>query len=134
MLTHHLSASCHPPPWHPPLLTKVGRGPHRPGTHSRGAWARCRCCPLGPVCCRRAGPSPGSNGSSDCCCKPGARAGQRRQHPGELWPPIGPAASVIMAEEPQNPRHTYPVAVALLPTAFCFEERGVPALPLEANL
>lgn len=27
-----------------------------------------------------------------------------------------------------------PMAIALLPTAFCFEERGVPALPLEANV
>ena len=40
----------------------------------------------------------------------------------------------IIAEEPQNLQHTYPVAVALLRTAFHFKERGVPALPLKANL
>lgn len=61
------------------------------------------------------------------------RAGQRCQHPGELPPPTGPAAGTL-AEEPQNPGHTYPVAIALLPTAFGFKEGGVPALPLEANL
>ena len=47
---------------------------------------------------------------------------------------MGPAPADTMAQEPQNPGHAYPVAMALLPTAFCFEERGVPALPLEANL
>lgn len=46
----------------------------------------------------------------------------------------GPALTGIGAEEPQDPGHTHPMAIALLPTAFCFEERGVPALPLEANL
>ena len=57
---------------------KGGQEPRRPATHSRGAWARCRCCPLGPACCRRVGPSPGNSGSSGCCCRPGARAAQGR--------------------------------------------------------
>ena len=40
----------------------------------------------------------------------------------------------IIAEESQNPEHMYPIAIALLRTAFHFKERGVPALPLKANL
>ena len=62
------------------------------------------------------------------------RAGKRCQHPRELWLPTVPAPMDIIAEEPQNLQHTYPVAVALLRTAFHFKERGVPALPLKANL
>lgn len=38
------------------------------------------------------------------------------------------------APEPPHLLHTYPVAIALLPTAFRFKEGGVSALPLEANL
>ena len=57
---------------------KGGQEPHRLATHPQGAWARCRCCPLGLACCRRVEPSPGSSGSSGCCCRPGARAGQGR--------------------------------------------------------
>lgn len=60
------SATCCLSPWcHPSHSRQV--------THSRGAWGHCRCCPLGPECCRRAVPSPGSSGSSGCCCRPGVR-------------------------------------------------------------
>lgn len=128
-LTYYSFGTCHLSPWCQHPLTKVGR----PGTHPRGAWARCRCCPQSQACCSRVGPSPGCSGSSGCCCRPGVRAGKRRQHPGEFPPPTGPAAGTL-AEEPQNPGHTYPVAIALLPAAFGFKEGGVPALPLEANL
>lgn len=38
------------------------------------------------------------------------------------------------AAQPQGPGQAYPVAIALLPTAFHFKEGGVPALSLEANL
>lgn len=49
-------------------------------------------------------------------------------------PPRGLSPPGIGTEEPQNPGHTYPVAITLLPAAFRFKEGGVPALPLKANL
>lgn len=83
---------------------KAGQEPRGPATHSRGAWARCRCCPLGPACCRRVGPSPEAVAVLVVVAdlEQGQGAGKKCQHPRELLPPA-PAPMDIIARSPQIP-------------------------------
>lgn len=104
-----------------PSSQRWAEAPSRLDTHSRGAWAHCRCFLPGRACCRRAGPSPGSSGSSGCCCRPGARAGQRCQHPGQRQPPTGPAPLTPAGRSPRTPP-----PLAHVPRGHCTSSHSLP--------
>lgn len=57
-LTHYLCATCHQPPKHPPLLTKVGRGPKQAGHSLSGGMGPLSMLPPWPGMLQKGGAQP----------------------------------------------------------------------------